>query len=314
MRRVFDLAWAALLVLLAATWPWMPEMVGEAHKALPRDRHMGLMLALAVFSPWLATRGALLLARRATDLVNLPHRDHWMAPERRDETLADLGERLAALGLGIVLLLAGLHYEELQRANPAWPQVPGAVWWAGAAALALGFACWVRAMMRRFGRLPPVAAAPPARRSSRNRDLVWREAQTCWPLLLVLLPLVAGLGLFASTEHRAAAGLLPVLPLALLPVLGRMVTEVYGDRLVWRFGWLPWPRWQVALDDIVTVETARSRWIEGWGLRFTSDGMLYNASGTQAVRLLLRDGRRLRLGSQAPDELQRVLRRRVANG
>lgn len=314
MRRVFDLAWLALLVFMAATWPLMPDLVGAPHRALPRDQHMALMLALAVFSPWLATRGTLLLARHAPGLVNLPYRDHWLAPERRQQTLDELGRRLAVLGLGLVLLFAGLHYQELQRAQPGWPAVPALAWTAGAVSLGLGFACWMLALMRRFGRLPPVSAAAPARRRSRSRDLVWREVQLLWPLFAVLLPVMTGLWVFTGGARHDAAWLLPLAPTLLLLVLGRMVTEVYGDRLLWRFGWLPWPRWQVDLDDVVSVEPARSRWTEGWGLRFTADGMLYNASGTQAVRLVLRDGRRLRLGSQMPRDLMQTLQGRIAGG
>lgn len=311
MRRVFDLAWLGLLAFMTATWGLMPDLVGAAPHALPREQHMALTLAMAVFCPWLATRGALLIARHAPGLVNLPHRDHWLAPERRERTLAELGGRLATLGLGLVLLFAGLHYQQLQQAQPDWPQVPAQAWAAGAAALGLGFAGWMLALLRRFGRLPAVVGARPPRRHSRSRDLIWREVQPIWPLLVLLLPLAVGLWAFGHMPQRSEAWLLPALPLVPALALGRLLTEVHGDRLVWRFGWLPWPRWQVDLDDIVAVEAVRTRWIEGWGLRFTSEGMLYNASGTQAVRLTLRDGRRLRLGSQEPRRLVQALQGRI---
>ncbi|HEY0955416.1 MAG TPA: hypothetical protein VGE36_11705 [Roseateles sp.] len=310
MRRVLDLAWLALLAFMAATWPLMPDLVGAPHKALPRDQHMAVMLAVAVFSVWMTTRGALLLARHAPGLVNLPHRDHWLAPEHREQTLADLSERVAVLGLGLVLLFAGLHYQALQRAQPGWPQVPDAAWTAGAIGLGLSLALWLLALMRRFGRLPPVTTARPARRVSRSRDLVWREVQPMWPLLVVLLPLAAGLWLFGANRSDEA-WLLPALPALLAVGLGRMVTEVHGDRITWRFGWLPWPRWRVDLDEVVAVEAARSRWTEGWGLRITGEGMLYNASGTKAVRLMLRDGRRLRVGTQQPHALLQALKGRI---
>lgn len=314
MRRVLDLAWLALLAFMAATWPLMPDLVGAPHKALPRDQHMAMMLAVAVFCVWMSTRGALLLARLAPGLVNLPYRDHWLAPERREQTLADLGDRLAVLGLGLVLLFAALHYRALQAAQPAWPQVPEAAWTAGAIGLGLALALWLLALMRRFGRLPPVTTPRPVRRSSRNRDLVWREVQPTWLLLAVLLPLCVGVGLgfFFRRSDGPDAWLLAALPLLLTAALGRLVTEVHGDRLTWRFGWLPWPRWRVALEDVVTAEPARSRWIEGWGIRFTGDGMLYNAGGTQAVRLTLRDGRRLRLGTREPHALLQALQSRIA--
>ena len=86
MRRAFDLAWLALLVLLGATWTWMPEQVGAPGKALPREAYMALMLTLGVFSPWLATRGVVMLARLAPGSLSLPHKAYWLAPERSEQT------------------------------------------------------------------------------------------------------------------------------------------------------------------------------------------------------------------------------------
>lgn len=310
MRRAFVIAWLALLAVMAATWPLMPEVVGAPHKALPRDQHMALMLAVAAFCPWLTVFGGLMLARRAPGAVNLPNRDYWLAAERRDATFSDLGERLAQLGLGLLLLFAGLHAREMLRAQPDWPQLPDAVWTACGAALGLAFAPWLIALRRRFGRIAPVTTPRPVRRGSRSRDLVWREVQPIWSLLLVM-PVAALLGLLGSRSGHVAGWLAPAIVTAALLGFSRLVTEVHGDRLVWRFGWLPWPRWQLDLDDVVAVEPATTRWIDGWGMRVTAEGMLYNASGTQAVRLTLRDGRRLRLGSRAPRDLLKALQGRI---
>lgn len=314
MRWVFNIAWLALLAFLATTWPLLPDVVGSPRFMLPRDHYMAWMLTLSIVGPWLTTYGSLLTARHWPRLINLPYRDHWLAPPHREQTLADLGGRLAALGLGLLVLFAGLHYHALQRAQPHWPQVPADVWTAGSVLQGLGLAVWLLALMRRFNRLPVVAAPRPARQGSRSTDLVWRETQLMWPLLAVLLPVSVGLTL-AVTHAQASAGqawMPAILPMLLVLVFGRMTTEVHGDRLCWRFGWLPWPRWRVDLDDIIAVDAAQSRWTEGWGIRFTSDGMLYNASGTQAVRLTLRDGRHVRLGCQEPRLLIGALQARIS--
>jgi hypothetical protein len=47
------------------------------------------------------------------------------------------------------------------------------------------------------------------------------------------------------------------------------------------------------LDQIAAVEAAHSTVLEGWGIRFTREGMLYNAHGRQAVRLGTREAQRL---------------------
>ncbi|RZJ12970.1 MAG: hypothetical protein EOP39_02265 [Rubrivivax sp.] len=310
MQRVFDIAWLAALAFIAGSWPWLPATVGEAHGAVPRDDYLAFTLALVVLVPWLATRGALWIARRAPQLVNLPHREHWLAPVRLEATLADLRERLAWLGLGLLLLHAGLHYQALQHAQPGWPQVPAWGWPLGGFALGVALAVWSVALWRRYVRLPAVTTPRAERRHSRSRDLVWREAQPIWSLL-VAVPVAALLAALAGAAAHPAGWVLPLVVVAALLGFSRLVTEVHGDRIVWRFGWLPWPRWQLDLDDIAKVEPASTRWMDGWGMRVTREGMLYNASGKQAVRLVLRDGRRLRLGSQEPHRLMQALQGRI---
>lgn len=98
----------------------------------------------------------------------------------------------------------------------------------------------------------------------------------------------------------------------LLAVFGRLLVQLDSQALEWRFGWLPWPHWRVPLDQIVNVEVVRTRWHEGWGIRFTSQGRLYNAHGLGAVQLQLRDGRRVRLGSPEPERLAGFVRARLA--
>ena len=59
-------------------------------------------------------------------------------------------------------------------------------------------------------------------------------------------------------------------------------------------------------DDIDRIEPTRTSWLEGWGLRWTRHGMLYNAEGFDAVRIVRRDGKALRIGT---DDLPRLMSR-----
>jgi hypothetical protein len=129
-----------------------------------------------------------------------------------------------------------------------------------------------------------------------------------YTVLWVLLPLTCGVTLWiALMTHDVPAlelALLAGLPLALLLGLGRLVIEIDGPVLRWRFGWLGWPRWQVALSDIVAVEKTRAPGAAGSGIRNTGQGRLYNvAIGGPAVALALRDGRRILLGTPEPEKL-----------
>ncbi|MDO9075302.1 MAG: hypothetical protein Q7U73_18765 [Rubrivivax sp.] len=139
------------------------------------------------------------------------------------------------------------------------------------------------------------------------RHPIYTRTQSLWLMWALLLPTLAGVGvsMWAKNGVAAALGLALLLGVGavLLLVLGTFTVEVGEGRIEWRFGVLGWPRWQVALDEVTGVEVTASTLLEGWGIRHTKSGMLYNAQGLQAVRLRLRDGRTLRLGSDEPERL-----------
>jgi hypothetical protein len=65
---------------------------------------------------------------------------------------------------------------------------------------------------------------------------------------------------------------------------------------------------KVRLAEIVGCEPVRIRWWYGWGIHLTPYGWLYNVSGFDAVRISLRDGRTLALGTDDPGGLTDAIR------
>lgn len=313
-RWLFDLGWFALIAFVAGTAELLPEFVGDAGKELPRDRHVALMLGLAIVAPWLATRGAVWFGRRFPSALNVPHKDYWFAPERSEQSFDRLQAYMFRLGLGLLALLAALHYDALAGAQRDWPQPLREIWIAGAIALAAGFAIWIVRLNARFHAPPveaPVAAA--ARRWTRSDELVWREDQPLWALVWLTPPMLALPLLTPGGADLPVVALATVVAawLIVIAVMGRLVVELHGDRLEWRYGWLGRPRWRLPLDEIAKVEIVRSRPLEGWGIRVTGQGMLYNAHGLDAVRIVRRDGRMLRLGTREPQRLAAALSARL---
>lgn len=151
---------------------------------------------------------------------------------------------------------------------------------------------------------------------SGNQEWVWRENQACWLLWAVLVPVqvglltLAALGLGERPLPLPEAGLICAVSLLAL-LLGRLVTEVHSDRLVWHFGWLGRPRWQLRFEEIEHVELTRNGALEGLGIRITASGWLYNAHGLSALRLTLKNGRQLRLGTQQGQRLLQALEPRL---
>ena len=89
--------------------------------------------------------------------------------------------------------------------------------------------------------------------------------------------------------------------MALLVILGvlfsSLTIEVADGELRSHFGPGFW-RKRHALADIADVEGARILPIEGWGIRFTTRGMLYDVAGTRAVEVRLRVGQPLSAGHE----------------
>lgn len=81
-----------------------------------------------------------------------------------------------------------------------------------------------------------------------------------------------------------------------------MTVEVDPTRLAFWFG-PGWIRRSFPLAEIRSWTAVRNPWWYGWGIHLTPYGWLYNVGGAGAVQLELRDGRRLRVGSDEPDAL-----------
>lgn len=123
--------------------------------------------------------------------------------------------------------------------------------------------------------------------------------------VLVVSVLLAGGKMGGLDQSALIVGIALVVTanLLLCLLLGCLTICIDATHLCWRFGLLGWPAWKLPLTDITAAEATSSRFSEGWGIRFTSQGMLYNAAGYQAVRIRKRNGSSLRLGTADPQRL-----------
>lgn len=130
----------------------------------------------------------------------------------------------------------------------------------------------------------------------------YRHIQTGWAVIWVmlaaaiLLPLVAVSG--AGRFPVALIGAL-LLPLALFSTLTVVLDDTH---LSFRFT-LGLIRKRIPLREIRHFAPVRNPWYYGWGIHLYPGGTLYNVSGSQAVEILLKAGRRLRVGTDEPERL-----------
>ena len=66
---------------------------------------------------------------------------------------------------------------------------------------------------------------------------------------------------------------------------------------------------KLSVSEIVSAEIVKNPWYYGWGIRKTPDGWLYNVSGLIAVEVRMRDGEKLRIGTNDPTGLLEALER-----
>ena len=87
---------------------------------------------------------------------------------------------------------------------------------------------------------------------------------------------------------------------------GGMRTEVRTDGLYIEALPLAFCSQHIAYSEIQTYEACHYRPLldfGGWGIRFGRGGKAYTVSGNQGVQLVFKNGRRLLIGSQHPDQL-----------
>lgn len=86
-----------------------------------------------------------------------------------------------------------------------------------------------------------------------------------------------------------------------------MQIKVSKTEVLWSFG-LGFPRKKLLISDISTIERVTNKWWYGWGIRkVITGGWLYNVYGLQAVEITTDEGKQIRLGTDEPKKLYKVL-------
>ena len=164
-RNLFSLAFAvggygSFLAAMAATYQQLPLRVashfgadGAANGWSSRESYVWTLIVILTVISLVMAGTAAIMRITPTNLVNLPHREYWLAPERREATIAAV-QRFGFFMAGLTsLLFLAIHLLTV-AANESQPAVlSGAVWWLlGAFLAATGAMLFL--LYRRFARLP----------------------------------------------------------------------------------------------------------------------------------------------------------------
>ena len=126
MQRVIFFIGLAILFMLATAGA-LPDSVashfdssGAPNRFMSEQSYLLLILALVVLIPLLIAWLGRWLHQLPDELINLPHKQYWLAPERRTQTLSYLANWLQWSACLLVLFFCYLHWLILdsQQQNP----------------------------------------------------------------------------------------------------------------------------------------------------------------------------------------------------
>lgn len=159
MLRPFLAALVCVVALCEAIWAWprLPDTVASHFDATGSpDAWSSKTSFFAILGGVWALMVALFfvlplwIPRIPTALVNMPYKEHWLAPERRDASLAWMADWMREIGLGTLALMAGVTHLTIQANLGEGETLTGFGWWMLVYALALLF--WLVRMFVRFRR------------------------------------------------------------------------------------------------------------------------------------------------------------------
>jgi len=140
------------------------------------------------------------------------------------------------------------------------------------------------------------------------------------PLIWVIVGIAAIGGIFALTAPAAQNEQLPIIAKLLISsaIIILVLTFMFGYlkttiddtgikiemRILFKFGKT------ILWDDIQTIKVDKYRPIlefGGWGYRIGWKGVAYNCRGNDGLIIILKNGRKVVVGTQKPDELKKYL-------
>ena len=155
-----------VLVACAVVFVWftsrfLPEVVashfgasGAANGFMPRTFYVRFMLVFVAALPLFVVFLTTATLNSPNVRINLPHREYWLAPEQRAETIEYLRQHMARFGTMLVVFLCSVHWLVV-RANAVVPPTLSSSWFIGGLVVFLVSALvWTRVLLVRFRKAP----------------------------------------------------------------------------------------------------------------------------------------------------------------
>ena len=144
---------------MAYFYPLLPETVaihfnarGYADDFTSKENYLFLQIGLMLFAWFFAGIGKFLIDVLPNSLINIPHREYWLAEERRAATFEILQNHFDSMSAALLAFFIGLHQLSIE-ANFREPVALSANFWVLLTAFLIFIALRMYKFVGRFNKL-----------------------------------------------------------------------------------------------------------------------------------------------------------------
>ncbi len=138
----------------------------------------------------------------------------------------------------------------------------------------------------------------------------YKHTQIGWPAIAGGVFAIIAMILGAAKSSTEIMYIFPFVFVVVIFLFGSLTVVIDNTNLSFHFG----PgilRKSFRFGDIRLARKVRNHWYYGWGIRWFGKGWLYNVSGLDAIEIVLKKGRIIRIGTDEPDQLINILRTKL---
>jgi uncharacterized membrane protein len=147
---------------IAYYYPQLPERVashfgpsGVADGYMHKSEFATFYVALVIIVAAILSGIGELVRHTPDDLINLPNKDYWLAPERHDATIAKINAQMASFGVAtMALLLVIMHLAIVANLGETRPPQLSLLFFPAFLAYIGYVIFWTVGLLRRFNKVP----------------------------------------------------------------------------------------------------------------------------------------------------------------
>ncbi|MBS0380081.1 MAG: DUF1648 domain-containing protein [Proteobacteria bacterium] len=150
---------AAAVLLILGSSRYLPATVashfgagGNPNGSMSRNAYLSVMLALVAIVPLVMSVAPAHTLRNPDARINLPNRDYWLAPERREQTIQALLGQIRWFAAALLVFLCYTNVLVVRANALAPPHLNGAALGLGVLLLLASLAVWALLLIARFRR------------------------------------------------------------------------------------------------------------------------------------------------------------------